>query len=286
MSASLHNFFSDFDSYREAVSSGLTYLPSLAESKVERASVATTAAIAAWSFVLSVGLSNCFNFFLFRDPRLLVAVARKVGAVDELEALCHKCLNSGLLVALTLKSGKVYVGVPEGSSPLDAERTWIVLWPMASGYRDAKQKLCLTTFYAPHYEKAASGDEDVLAYDDFRVVLPRAEIETAQSFDLPTYASFSEEVPASQVSLASIAPTEVSGNDEKRVAQDAAEVDNASALTAEIIAPRDATLVRVYFGMVVSISLSIVLVSGSALSTLSLLSTLVCVIALFKLRKP
>ena len=42
MSASLHNFFSDFDSYREAVSSGLTYLPSLAESKVERASVATT----------------------------------------------------------------------------------------------------------------------------------------------------------------------------------------------------------------------------------------------------
>lgn len=152
--------------------------------------------IALWAIALTILLAWLFNRPLFRSPQLLVAVAKKVGTIDQLETLLQSSVATGVLVAITLKNGKAYVGVPERSSPFEqaASRAWVAIWPMASGYRDVEGKLRLNTFYSPQYERLENG-ENVSISEKFRVVVPRTEITTAQLFDLEIYASFQGVVP-------------------------------------------------------------------------------------------
>lgn len=282
LAASMHELSMESGVYRELVSNALTYLPTSSKNAAESKVIATLAAVAGWSFLLSCFLSWTFNRPLFRDPALLVAVARKVGAMDELEALCLKCLETGMLLAVTLKSGKVYVGVPEGYSAIGDEKKWLAIWPMASGYRDDKHKLELTTYYSPQYEIAESGDNGGLQVDDFRVILPKAEISTAQSFDLSTYASFGVNGLSSAGVEADAEASFATGDEEPNATYenhiesmidavnagsiDVGGLDNAAELTAEIIPHRDAKLLNYYFGFVIFFSLAVLLASGSWLS--------------------
>ncbi|GGA82333.1 hypothetical protein GCM10011521_20870 [Arenimonas soli] len=222
-----------------------------------------------------------------------MALARKVGAIEELEELCIRCLESGVLIAITLKSGKVYVGIPEAYSILDGEKKWIGIWPMASGYRDSEQGLVLKTYYQPHYElMERSGESCGPTLDDFRIVLPRSEVSSAQSFDLPTYARFGFGVPAAEGSAldgdgaASAQVTNLPDTLDQmdEIENDGSEIDNASELSAEIMPPEDAALLRIYFGFVVSFSMFVVLVSGTAVSAFFLAASLYCLVRLLQAR--
>lgn len=108
-----------------------------------------------------------------------------------MERLFIKCLDEGLLVAVTLSSKKVYVGVGERSSGFHHDRNWISIWPWASGYRNDAGELTISTYYEPQYLKLDGVTADGLSPDDFLVVVPRSEIVSAQSIDLPTFHVFS-----------------------------------------------------------------------------------------------
>ena len=283
LSASLHSLLSGIGPYRAVLEGALSYLPGAPGNSGEAELIASMTAIAAISFFLGSMLAWLFNHFAFRDPGLLVAIARKVGAVDELEELCLKCLRDGVLLAITLKSGKVYVGIPEGYSVFEQDRKWVAVWPLASGFRDIWHRLVLNTYYQPHYDQLSTdAGEGGPTSTDFRVVIPRSEVQSAQAFDLPTYEAFQSSAPAAaqpsdneETVEAGDSHMELDGADQV-ARQDSSQEpkDNTQALKEEILPEEDAVLLRNYFGFVTSVSLSILLLSGSALSVIFLGATL------------
>lgn len=189
LSAALHNAFSQISPYADAVDDVAAIVPTFVGKDEKLSALVWLAVIVVWSAVLTPLLAWAFNLPLFRSPALLVAVAKKAGSIDQFEGLLHQCLSNDLLVAVTLKSTKVYIGSPERSGPHDHERTWVGIWPMASGYRDKFGKLNINTPYLTQYKAIQDGNKG-LQLDDFRVVLPRSEISSIQLFDLAAYESF------------------------------------------------------------------------------------------------
>ena len=111
----------------------------------------------------------------------------------ELEKLMYRAMGDFLLVSITLKSRKVYVGWPVRALIPDPRRDdirpHIRLQPAISGYREEEtQELVFTTDYDRVYrrieQKAVPGlrsDEQISA-DDLQIVIPVEEILSANLF--------------------------------------------------------------------------------------------------------
>lgn len=111
----------------------------------------------------------------------------------ELEKLMYRAMGEFLLVSITLKSRKVYVGWPVRAlipNPRRGDiRPHIRLLPAISGYRrEDTQELVFTTDYSPVYqrieEEAVPGQnpEERLSADDLEMVIPVDEIVSANLF--------------------------------------------------------------------------------------------------------
>lgn len=106
---------------------------------------------------------------------------------DSLELLFIKGLLDQIPVALSLKSGKVYIGyiTAEGDTNTN-ERKQVRILPMLSGYRHADTKeLNVTTNYAATIQKLDY--ELPVPYD---IVIPIIEIETARFHDEALFSGF------------------------------------------------------------------------------------------------
>jgi hypothetical protein len=109
---------------------------------------------------------------------------------DYLEILLSTSTESTRHVAITLKSGKVYVGPVMDSFDPANDRRFVVLLPMVSGYREATtHKLVLNTDYTAVYKQMVNEGKADDA-DNFRTVIPVQEILSATLFDWDAYAKF------------------------------------------------------------------------------------------------
>ena len=142
----------------------------------------------AGTFVLSAGLGYVLPFLLnryySRQEAARHAIARHGNLIEQLMA---EAIERQVLVQLSLKSGKVYVGLGLASALAGPDALEISLIPLASGYRAVDtQTMHLTTYYAPVLEKLTQHLTD----EDFRVVIPLTEVVSARLFDFEAHIAF------------------------------------------------------------------------------------------------
>lgn len=113
---------------------------------------------------------------------------------DGLESLLCQSMKEGMLVMVTLKSRKVYVGRVEQSRMLNGDIDNLVLIPMLSGYRDWDHlQFFITHNYYNYYNQFdIHSDEGELRLEHFRVVIVAREVDSASLFDLKTYQQFQQ----------------------------------------------------------------------------------------------
>jgi hypothetical protein len=139
-------------------------------------------AVSAWAGALSLLLPQLLNLPFRLSTRLRIRAV--FHRLNEVEQLLSEVLEDGVSLAVTLSTGKVYVGVPLEADVGSQEIAWIRLQPLVSGYRDEKGNFVPTTPYKSAYDAVQSPSKSELCKDDFRVVLPLASIVSLQKFDL------------------------------------------------------------------------------------------------------
>ncbi|HTE39389.1 MAG TPA: hypothetical protein VK629_01080 [Steroidobacteraceae bacterium] len=225
------------------------------------------ARIGMWSIPVTWLFAKALNFPFHRSPDMLIAAARKTRIVDELEDTIYYCLKENQSVCLTMKSKKVYIGVPKRHSPdPDRDRVWLAMWPLASGYRDDQGKLVLTTFYGELGRVHAKGP-GTNSRTDFQIVMPISEISVAQAFDLFTYAKFQQLKTSSALTTPPIAASwqqlgtiGISGSNPASVSQavDASlQHRQLSQIIEQILSKKDRYHLRIYSYYVIALSLSV-----------------------------
>jgi len=142
-------------------------------------------ALTLWCLLLGGLLPILLNDPLVRVRSLAQLIASRHGAIDAIEGLAMKCEEDGTLIALTLKSGKVYVGLLDEFAGPRVGKEWVGISPVASGFRDDQSALCLTTFYDME-------PTDEAPLDIFQVIVSMKQIVSAQAFDLELYKQFQQ----------------------------------------------------------------------------------------------
>jgi len=141
-------------------------------------------AIGLWSGLLVFVVPAILNLPFNINVRLGSLTARKSGSVVETVLLDIYAQEKS--VAFTLDTGKVYIGFPMGLDPSGDEPDWVIIRPLASGYRTEQSKLVLTTAYEDAY-KSIPNRGSPITEKDFRVTLPLKNVVTIQAFDLQFY---------------------------------------------------------------------------------------------------
>jgi len=110
---------------------------------------------------------------------------------DFLEMLLEDSIKKTLMVSVSLKSGKVYMGFVTGNFDPSYERKYIRLWPVFSGYRNKDtHELAVTTNYAIAYAETVSSSGVSSVVERFQVIVPVGELQSASFFDPKTYDLF------------------------------------------------------------------------------------------------
>ncbi|WP_244175700.1 hypothetical protein [Xenorhabdus vietnamensis] len=101
-------------------------------------------------------------------------------------------IDEGLLILVTLKSRKVYVGMLDIARFEGMDTNTLVLIPFMSGYRDKDTlTFVIDHDYAEHYRKEGiTLTSEPLSVYQFRHVLPFEQIESFSLFDFNTYEKF------------------------------------------------------------------------------------------------
>lgn len=112
----------------------------------------------------------------------------------------QEALNASVLIEVTTKAGKSYVGMPQSISPPIRRENDVVLLPLLSGYRGPEtRELIITTDYREllkkwRMEKLGLSTETAefshLTSQDFLIALPYWEIASARRFDLKLYETY------------------------------------------------------------------------------------------------
>jgi hypothetical protein len=139
--------------------------------------------VAVFSFLLSVSSTFIINLFTNKTDELSKSID-KIG--NDLEKIIKKGFTDAELISLTLKSGKVYVGVPLVIPEPNKSSTYISLLPFFSGYRNNEKELKFTTEYLSVHEKLDHREKH------FSLIINTSEIVTANLFDLTTYQIFNK----------------------------------------------------------------------------------------------
>lgn len=136
-------------------------------------------------FVLTVLVIKFFNFiykqknyFCWKTP--IIEAIDKIG--DELEQLFKQSFVDKLLIQITLKNNKVYVGFADSILP-PKDSNYLKIVPLISGYRKVKTKeIVFTTDYLEAI-KFYQTDPNKFNRFDMDVIVMQNEILTAQIFD-------------------------------------------------------------------------------------------------------
>ena len=110
-------------------------------------------------------------------------------ANDYLEMLLLQAIEETKMVMLSLKSGKVYIGLIIRNFDPAYDRKYVAVLPMRSGFRQEDLTVKFTTDYAQVYQQIVDQKVDVVD-DDFQIVVPVSEIESAHLFSPNAYKLF------------------------------------------------------------------------------------------------
>ena len=145
---------------------------------------------AAYSVPLGAILATLFNL---RQPRE-VALRRSLSALD---AYLRDAQLAEVPVAVTLTTGKVYIGYVMQITDPDRPPPAIILLPVFSGHRDTSGRLTLTTDYLRFYEAFSEDGNratDLGLPEDwqsrFEIVLRADQIISANMFSPAVYSEF------------------------------------------------------------------------------------------------
>ena len=131
-------------------------------------------------------LHACYANIWITEQRGEIETAKENG--DLIEILIHECIDKKMMMEVTLKNRKIYIGTPleTGFKRTHDHDIWIV--PFASGYRDESNlELKITTKYANYTKRS---NKMGLVYRDFKVAIPIQEITSARLFDKNVYQAF------------------------------------------------------------------------------------------------
>ncbi|MBK4725042.1 hypothetical protein [Pantoea agglomerans] len=131
------------------------------------------------------------KLWLKNENRRIDALVKAVGD-NALENLLMEASATQIPIITTLKSRKFYAGFVYCPAFEHGTFDYLEMLPLLSGYRDKDDlTINITTNYHEHYEKTGiSKGRSELSLSDFRVVVPKAEIEGISFFDLDTYSAF------------------------------------------------------------------------------------------------
>lgn len=150
----------------------------------------------AW-VVISIVLSAVFGWNSKRrtskGDRRWDALAKAVGN-NSFESLLMEASARQFPIIATLSSRKIYVGLVTCPALENGLSEHLEILPMLSGYRDKDDlTISITTNYHQHYlESGVIGGMSRLNIQDFRVLIPKDEVETISFFDTETYNKFKE----------------------------------------------------------------------------------------------
>ena len=142
------------------------------------------------SAVLGFTLPPVINLCYGREKAAKRA-AKKNG--DLIELLLAESTERQVYVELSLKSGKSYIGFALNTGLEARSESDIALLPMLSGYRrQDTRELEITTYYVPVLQEFLNQPDPDVFYEDFRVIVPMAEVVSARLFDVDVYRRFQE----------------------------------------------------------------------------------------------
>lgn len=131
-----------------------------------------------------------------KDPKKRVEIFREIADHSAVESILLESIEKGLLLFVTLKSRKVYVGMIDEARFNQLDTTTLVLLPFMSGYRDKDTlTFCVEHNYVDHYVKNEINlVSEPLSVYQFRHVLPVEQIESFSLFDVNTYERFQKDI--------------------------------------------------------------------------------------------
>lgn len=130
----------------------------------------------------------------FKDPQKRVDIFREIAAHSAVENILLESIERGLLLLVTLKSRKVYVGMIDEARFDQLDTNTLVLIPFMSGYRHKDTlTFCVEHNYVDHYQsEGITLTSEPLSVYQFRHVLPVDQIESFSLFNVNTYETFQE----------------------------------------------------------------------------------------------
>jgi hypothetical protein len=152
-------------------------------------------------FVLSMAVA-CFLAYVagdvarkaIKNEEVRQAAYREMAAMDGVESLLVQAIDEDMLIFVTLKSRKVYIGYVAATRIEHSHTQHLAIIPYISGYRD-KDTLRYHEqhrYYELYLEEgiAANKHERGLNLQHFRHVIPMDQVEAVSLFDTHTYVSF------------------------------------------------------------------------------------------------
>lgn len=134
----------------------------------------------------------------FRDPKQRNVILREIANCSATESVIFEAIETGLLLLITLKSRKVYVGMVDEARFHHLDTDTIVIIPFMSGYRHKDTlRFIVDHNYAEHYEEEGiTLVSQPLSVYQFRHVLPYEQIESLSLFNVNTFEKFKSNVPS------------------------------------------------------------------------------------------
>lgn len=152
-------------------------------------------ALVAATIVFSLGESKQEEKRL-REPGYRRHLFQEIAKSSPVEAVLLESLNSQqqLLVSITLKSRKVYVGMVHEARLEEHDTDTVVIIPFLSGYRHKDTLSFIEEVnYADHYKECGiTFTSKPISLSQYRHVIPRDQIESISLFNSAMYAHFEQ----------------------------------------------------------------------------------------------
>lgn len=129
-----------------------------------------------------------------QDYKKRINSFREIAINNSIEEILLESIDRNLLLLVTLKSRKVYIGMLNGTRYANFDTSTLVIIPFISGYRD-KDTL---TFHAQHnyaeyyLKNNITINSEPLSLYQFSHATPLDQIESLSLFNIDTYASFQQ----------------------------------------------------------------------------------------------
>jgi hypothetical protein len=150
-------------------------------------------------FILSMGMACLFAYMTGDSARKALKnedvrqnAYREMAAMDGVESLLVQAIDEDMLIFVTLKSRKVYIGYVAAPRIEHSHTQHLAIIPYISGYRD-KDTLRYHEqhrYYELYLSKGITANSDGLNLQHFRHVIPMDQVEAVSLFDTGTYMSF------------------------------------------------------------------------------------------------